>query len=290
MNPANTGVDAPTVSIIILTKNGDDTIDNCLASVFDQEADSSYEVIVIDSGSTDRTLEILKGYSVRLKQIRPEEFNFGGTKNMGAKLARGQYLVYLSQDAIPIDRNWLRNLTKPLSDPEIQVVQGVGGSGEDGFFWWRNGLFWYTSEMRRWMERYHQIGLSCVAIAIRRKAWEKVKFEMVPFGEDKLFQKKVAEAGLKIVLAEDAVVEHTHRYTLRSLISRITYEGLGAGVSGESYSLRDMVRDVLNVQIYRHLAKGLRNGDVRSLAELLFPLIRPTCIYKGMHSSKANRA
>ncbi len=283
MKPGYQSENSITASIILLTKNGDETIDACLASIFSQKSDLSYEVIVIDSGSTDRTLEILQNYSIRLYQIKPEEFNFGRVKNMGAELAKGEFLIYLSQDAIPADRDWLRNLTRPFTNPDVDVVQGVSESGEDGFFWWRKGLFWYTSEVRRWMERYQQIGLSCVTVAIRRKVWQNIRFESVPFGEDKLFQKKAVEAGLKIILARDAFVKHTHRYTFQSLTARITNEGLGARVSGESYSLRDMLKDLVNIRIYRHLLAGIRSGEVRSLGELLFPLVRPTYLFKGMH-------
>jgi rhamnosyltransferase len=282
MKPERMSEEAPAVSIIILTLNGGETIDDCLASVFNQEIDLSYEVIAIDSGSTDSTMDVLKGYDVRLHQIEPEDFNFGRTKNMGAEMANGEYLIYLSQDAIPADRSWLRNMIGPFSDPGVHAVQGVEKS-EEGFYWWRKGFFWYTSEIRRWMEEYQQIGLSCVALAIRREAWERIRFDIVPFGEDKLYQKKATEAGMKIVLSRDASVLHAHSYSWKSLRNRVINEGLGSKVSGQEYTFLDMVMDLLNVRAFRMLFEGITNGEIRSIAEVAYPFVRPIFIYKGFH-------
>jgi rhamnosyltransferase len=282
MKPGRMSEEAPAVSIIILTRNGGETIDDCLASVFNQETDFSYEVIAIDSGSTDRTLDVLKRYDVILHQIEPGDFNFGRTKNTGAELANGEYLVYLSQDAIPADGSWLRNMIGPFSHPGVHVVQGVEKS-EEGFYWWRKGLFWYTSEIRRWMEKYQQIGLSCVALAIRREAWERVRFDIVPFGEDKLYQKKATEAGLNIALSRDAFVVHTHSYSWKSLRNRVINEGLGAKVSGQDYSFLDMVKDLFNIRAYRMLFEGIAKGEIVSMVEVVYPFVRPLFIYKGFH-------
>jgi rhamnosyltransferase len=276
----------PRVSVVLLTKNGIQTIGRCLESLFKQEPGFTFEVIVIDSGSTDGTIETLSRYPVNLRRIPPEDFNFGATKNLGFSISQGQIVVFLSQDAIPLGNDWLRKMTAPFEDPGVMVVQGAEVSGEDGFYWWRKGFFWYTAEIRRWMGRYNEIGLSCVTIAIRKKAWENLKFETVPFGEDKLFQKKAVEAGLGIVLAKNALVEHTHRFTLRSLFRRVKNEGLGARISGEEYSLRDLARDVVNLQALGLLDQGLRDGEIRTLGELLYPIIRPIGIYVGWKSAK----
>ncbi|MFQ5884915.1 MAG: glycosyltransferase family 2 protein [Thermoplasmata archaeon] len=276
----------PKASIVILTKNGSETIRRCLGSLFNQETGFEFEVIAIDSGSTDGTLNILAEYPVKIEKIPPSDFNFGATKNLGFSVSEGEFVVFLSQDAIPVGNDWLQRMTTPLEDPEVMIVQGLEMSGKQGFYWWREGLFWNTSEIRRWMERYDNIGLSCVTLAVRRKAWEKVKFDTVPFGEDKLFQKKAVEAGLRIVLAKDAFVEHTHNFTCRSLRNRLTNEGLGARVSGESYSLRDMFGDILKKQPYRNLVRGLRNGKIKNMAEFFYPLARPFYIYKGMRFAR----
>ncbi|GAG06643.1 unnamed protein product, partial [marine sediment metagenome] len=102
-------------SIIILTKNAGNEFEKLLDAVFSQSS-KDFEVVLIDSGSTDKTLEIAKGFPVRIHKIKPESFDHGGTRNLGAKLAKGKYLVYLTQDAIPANRMWLENLIKPLKN------------------------------------------------------------------------------------------------------------------------------------------------------------------------------
>ena len=78
------------VSIIIPTKNAGNEFDKSLSRIFTQKTKYRYEVIVIDSASTDTTLKIIAKYPVRLIKIKPEEFGHGKTRNLGAGLAKGQ--------------------------------------------------------------------------------------------------------------------------------------------------------------------------------------------------------
>ena len=115
----------PTVSIVVLTKNAEPYLSETLEAIFSQETDFSFEVLVIDSGSKDRSLEILKDYSVRLIEIPPESFNHGDTRNLGARQADpgSRYIVYLSQDALPQNEAWLQNLIIPMeADHQVAGV------------------------------------------------------------------------------------------------------------------------------------------------------------------------
>lgn len=112
----------PDVSIIIPVKNGARYLEEVLQGIYAQQTRHVYEVIVIDSGSNDRSLEIAAGFPARVARIRPEEFNHGGTRNLGGKLAHpdSRYLVYLTQDATPLP-GWLEYLIAPLEE-EMQVA------------------------------------------------------------------------------------------------------------------------------------------------------------------------
>ncbi len=279
-------VEQPYASVILLTKNGSKTIARCLDSLFAQKTGSPFEVIAIDSGSTDGTVEIMGRYPLTLEKIPSEDFNFGATKNMGVGMSKGQIVVFLSQDAIPSSEDWLQNMVEPFTDPEIMVVQGLEVSADDGFYWWRIGHFWFTSEIRRWMERHQGVGLSCVSLAIRKTAFDRIRFDEVPFGEDKLLQKKALMQGFGIDVASLAIVEHTHRYTLRSLVQRLANEGLGARLSGGQYSFKDMLRDSSDRRIIRLLFEGLRSGRIRSIGEFIYPLLRPMVVYIGWGRAK----
>src|SRR5574337_394745 len=74
------------VSIILLTKNGQRYLEGVLGAVFAQQTEHGYEVIAIDSGSSDGTVELLRRYPVALRRIPPEQFNHGATRNLGASL------------------------------------------------------------------------------------------------------------------------------------------------------------------------------------------------------------
>ncbi len=126
-------------SIIIPTKNGQQYLEEVLNMVFRQKAvfaneeskeggglPFAFEVICVDSGSKDKTLEILKKFpQIKLYQIPPQEFGHGKTRNFAASKAQGEYFVFLTQDAIPADENWLKNIIKPMEDDS--EVAGVFG-------------------------------------------------------------------------------------------------------------------------------------------------------------------
>ena len=98
------------VSIVIPVKNGDYWLEHTLTALLNQELDKPFEVIVIDSGSTDSSLDIIRKHPVHLIQIQPETFNHGTTRNIGVQAAKGEYVVMTVQDARPVDNQWLKHL------------------------------------------------------------------------------------------------------------------------------------------------------------------------------------
>lgn len=103
------------VSILIPTKNGSKWIDFVLKAIFSQKTRYSFEVIVVDSESTDNTLDIVKRYNVRLYQILAHEFGHGKTRNYLASLSMAEkYIIFLNQDAIPVGGHWIDNMVKSI--------------------------------------------------------------------------------------------------------------------------------------------------------------------------------
>ena len=86
------------VSIVIPTKNGGELLDKVLAKVFAQKTQYEYEVICVDSGSTDETVDIIKKYPCQLYEIPPQEFGHGKTRNYGAEKGTGEYIVFFQED------------------------------------------------------------------------------------------------------------------------------------------------------------------------------------------------
>jgi rhamnosyltransferase len=219
-----------TVSIIILAKNEEENIDHCLEAVFSQKADFNFEVIVIDSGSTDDTLDIVRSTPARLFEIPPGDFDHGGTRQYGAERARGEYIVTLVADATPCDENWLANLLAPFKkDANIAGVYGrqIPRADADPFFAWRLAQ-WVTGnseprehffptpdEIEKLSPEEKRVGLNFDDINSARRAdiLREFPFPEAEYAEDLVWARDVLIAGKKLVYAPPAAVYHSHRRT-----------------------------------------------------------------------------
>lgn len=273
----------PLVSVVYLTKNGGSIFEKSLKAVFSQKVEFGFEVIAIDSGSADGTVEIIQSHPVRLYQILPHEFNFGLTRDYGFSLAKGALVVVISQDAVPVGEQWLHDLISPFADDSVSAVQGMDVLPQETelFYWDKVRLFYHTRDCQKWMNAYNNIGMSFTCCAIRRSAWEGNQLGRVEMSEDKVFQKKLSEKGCKIVFRQEAQDYHSHMYTVRSLAKRCENEGLGWRSVGISYTFHDMLCDIFKRQIGQSLLVGVRSGQIKSLSEFLFPIIRPVFLFKG---------
>ena len=217
----------PSVSILLVTKNGERYLAEVLQRIHEQRGDFRVtEIVAVDSGSRDRTLSILEEHAVRIVQIPPQTFGHGRTRNLAASYAQGDYLVFLTQDATPANANWLERLLTPLvADPLIvgafsrhlprptchpmewrRIVQEeLSGmlhsrvnSLVDNPAYARNpGFFSFFAN---------------VSSVIRHDIWRQVPLPEVEFGEDQQWAKLVLEAGYKTAYCADSAVYHSHSY------------------------------------------------------------------------------
>ncbi len=278
------------VSVIIPCYRGGEMLARCLAALSRQDCTRPFEVICLDSGSSQDELAAMRASGARVHVIENRHFNHGLTRDLGAELAVGEVLVFLNQDAIPVDGCWLENITAPLfADDPPAAVQGamvdfpLDRSPVDVFYWDTCGpRFYFTREMRRWVARYPGPSFSTVSAAIRKEVWQEIPFGWAPFMEDKKWQRSALEADLRIVPAPDARVFHSHDYRLRTLLRRCQSEGYGWRLLGEHYTLGDAVRDLWAPSVWRDLARGLlHQGKRLTLAEILYPWLRPLAVWYG---------
>ena len=279
------------ISVVIPTYDGGEQLHNCLNAISQQQTARSVELICVDSGSSAKDVATMEQFGAQVISIEKSEFDHGLTRDLGARSANGDVLVFLNQDAIPATEDWLSSLTEPLlAGPEYAAVQGAIQElpeAADRFYWDSCGdRFYFTRESKRWIARFFGIGFSTVNAAIRRDAWEEIPFGQAPIMEDKLWQRRAVERGASILYQEDAVVFHSHDYDLGALVRRCQSEGFGWSFLGENYSLLDMAKDMMQPGIYADLGRGLRQRSVRSAAELFFPLLRPLALYWGNHWSR----
>jgi rhamnosyltransferase len=115
-----------TATVCILTFNGEEFLDQLLDQVTNQVTEHSYDVLVIDSGSTDGTLEICKRYpDVRLIEIDNSEFGHGKTRNLAVQESDSEFVLFLTQDAVPATLDWLEAMVEPfLANEKISCVFG----------------------------------------------------------------------------------------------------------------------------------------------------------------------
>jgi rhamnosyltransferase len=263
----------PRISIILLTLNGGEALAETLAAIASQDlaGDGSPlprpEIVAIDSGSRDSTLATLKRHGIAPTCIPPEAFSHGGTRNLGARLAQGEWLIYLSQDAVPAHPRWLANLTRHLRDPQVAAAfgrqlppQGIGPI--ETFF------LEQTYPPRSFRHEptppgatrtpIFRIFFSNVNAAIKKAVWAQCPFpEDLIMSEDQAFARAALAAGYSLVYDAEAGVCHGHRYTLAQLFRRQFDSGYSLrGIAGDSWG--DVARMGLGYvwTEMRYLARG----------------------------------
>ena len=112
-------------SIIIRTYNEERYLHALLEAIQSQEpGEFSYEIIIVDSGSTDATREIARGFGCQIVHIAKEDFTFGRSLNVGCEAAQGDYFVLISGHCIPTDASWLKELCTPLASGAVNYCYG----------------------------------------------------------------------------------------------------------------------------------------------------------------------
>lgn len=219
------------ISVVIPVKNGHRYLDALLKAVFSQKINAKFEVIIIDSGSTDKTVDIIKRYPVRFYQIDEKEFNHGLTRNFGISKSLGKYVILMTQDAVPYDNRWMENLVNNLEhDQQVGGVYSMQIPHNDAHLLTRMRVnrFFTASKVKREsqiniMEDYHRLSpqekyLFCnfdnVSSCIRKTVWKKIPFPKTDFGEDIEWSKEVLERGYKIVYEPDSKIYHSHDFSI----------------------------------------------------------------------------
>jgi rhamnosyltransferase len=203
-------------------------------------------ILLIDSSSQDRTAEVAKEFGVHFHSIEQSTFNHGNTRNLARYLIDDltDILVYMTQDAIPVNERFLEELLHPFADPEVGMVYGrqmpVPGAPPLEAF---PRLFNYPAHS---MVK-SQVDLPTMGIktffcsdsfcAYRSTAWDRVGGfpKDVIIGEDQHIAARMIQGGHKIAYAAAAQVYHSHSYTISQEFQR--YFDTGAFFSQQRWIL-----------------------------------------------------
>lgn len=231
-------------SFILPTRNVEKYIGYLLESIYSQEYDGEIEVLIMDS-STDKTREIVQKFPVKLVNVDPDDYNYGKTRNDGASITDGEFIIFLSTDIVINDSRWLYNLTRHFSDPHVAGVFGRQIPKKDArpmeqFFISQTypgvstTLSCYNGVIREVdikgnIVKNHVVIFSNVNSAIRRSVWKQIKLPEMLKSEEIEWAKRALIKGNKIVYDSEAVVFHSHRYTLKQVFHE--YFDSGATIS-----------------------------------------------------------
>jgi rhamnosyltransferase len=214
----------PLVTIIMRSFNEGWALRETLPALQGQEY-RNWELVVIDSGSTDGSVELIRRAGPRsFIQITPHEYNPSRVMNQGMRLARGDYGIFLNADAAPQGPNWLRPLATALFEPQTAAVFGrqiprpncraVFASDYDR-------CFGPNRESVTWDHFF-----SMVSSGLRKDIWAKRGFlEKMQYSEDDEYTRWCRAKGYQVVYAPESVVMHSHNYTLAQAYRRSFGEG-----------------------------------------------------------------
>lgn len=216
------------VSIVFRALNEENWFDHALQACHKQILDDGddMELVLVDSGSTDDTLNIAKRHGCNIFHISKSEFTFGRSLNIGCEGATGDILVFISAHCIPSDEHWLSRLIGPLKTNQCDYVYGgqvglpnVTRFSEDQVF-----AHYYPEVSNLTQDNFFCNNANS---AIKTEVWEKYRFdEQVTGLEDMVLAKQVFEAGGQIGYVADASVMHIHEETLSQVQRRFYREAL----------------------------------------------------------------
>ena len=283
------------VTVAVLTYNGETYLEQILNAVEKQSVDGEVDILVIDSGSTDGTLGIVARHpAVRLHQIPNSEFGHGKTRNLAARLARGEFIAYLTHDAIPASDGWLRELLAPLRDEAADIkavmgkqiprpgcfpllkyeIEGVfAGFGPD----FGTTVFFDdgTAEEQGLIDAlsfYSDVNSATRTAFLRNE----IPYRDVRYSEDMMFGQDIIEAGYKKAYAPRGAVIHSNDLTL---------DEYGKRMFDETVALRQIDKPIppmrrraqLRMTVRGILADTVRilRDDYSVMAKLRWLLVNP---------------
>ncbi len=261
----------PLCSLIIRAYNEEKHIGRLLEGVMQQTLRHQCEIILVDSGSTDATVAIAKRYPVQVVHIRPEEFTFGRSLNLGIQHARGKFIVIASAHVYPVYPDWLERLLEPFADEQVALTYGKQrGNHLTKFSEHQIFAKWFPERSN--LRQTHPFCNNANA-AIRRALWEQHPYDETLTGlEDLAWAKWALEQGYVVAYVAEAEVVHVHEESPRKVFNRYRREAMAfKRIYPEArFTLWDFVR-LWSTNLVSDLYHAARQGVLGpSLASILW--------------------
>ena len=275
---------APRVSIVIRCFNEEEHIGRLLDGIGHQTIEP--EIIVVDSGSTDRTREIAQAYPVRIVDIEPSEFSFGRALNIGCAEATGRVLVFISAHCYPSYDDWLESLVTPFEEDEQTALVYGKQRGNEVTRFSEHRIFeqWFPDHSDADQRHPFCNNANC---AIRRSLWEQHPYDESLTGlEDLGWSKWALSEGLRLRYSAEAEIVHVHDESPSRIHNRYRREAIAFKqlFPEEQFRIRDLTR-LLSASVWgdvRH-ALGERSLHRHLLDITVFRVMQYFGTYRGFH-------
>ena len=239
----------PRCSIVIRAFNEEEHLGRLLTGIM-QQTIQDREIILVDSGSTDATLEIASNFPVKIVQINPAEFTFGRSLNRGVAAAAGEFVVIISAHCYPVYPDWLEQLLKPFEDSRVAVCYGKQRGAETNHYsehqFFRN-YFPDISQLNQGQPYTHNANA-----AIRKSLWEGHPYDEQLTGlEDLAWSSWAKEQGYSIAYAADAEIIHIHLETMKQVHNRYRREAIAMKqiLPVSQFSIRNMISMIIRKSV-----------------------------------------
>lgn len=247
-------------SIIIRTYNEEKHIERLLREIGNQQTTFDYEVILVDSGSVDKTIEIASQYVLKIVQVKPDAFSFGHSLNKGIERASGEFCIFISGHCYPENCNWLENLISPFKDSSVALVYGKQRG---------NSITKYSEKQifEKWFpdsENGKKTSVFCnnANAAIRKSLWKENKFnEQITGLEDIAWSQKMVSHGYALYYEPKAGVIHIHNEKFSQVYRRYEREAIAMKTiyPHETFSLFDFLK-LTTMNILSDYINALQDG------------------------------
>jgi len=261
------------VSIVMRSRNDRETIEQTLESVKAQKY-LNFELLNFDSQSSDGTLEIIKKYNKpeNIFTNDPENYVPGKVLNHAVAKCSGKYIVFLNSDATPINPYWLYSMVDPLANANIGATFGRQSPRKDCralFAKDTHRAFGDGSIAANWVHFFSMANSAC-----RKEIFDTFKFdETLKYSEDIQWSLRLKKAGFEIQYASNAIVRHSHNYTLKESFRRHYGEGYAERLIFNSeeissnpirYWMLPMIKEIMT-DMYLGFDKGSLDACLHSI-------------------------
>lgn len=246
-------------AIVIRAFNEEHHLGRLLEGISHQSV-KDVQIVLVDSGSTDRTVDIAQSHGATIVHIKPQDFTFGRSLNLGINAAEAELVIIASAHIYPVYPDWIEEMLKPFDDPSVALVYGKQ-RGVPGSHFSERQIFnhWYGEVSIPSQE--HPFCNNANS-AIRKSLWEQNQFnESLPGLEDLAWAKWALDKHYHIAYVAHAEIKHVHQESWQGIKKRYLREGMAfkSIYPQEHFTFFEFIRTFLK-NVFSDFAAASRDG------------------------------